>query len=308
MNKWKKWRQSKIQKKFYIIGILLFSFNLYSIKLSDINGTKNLSNYNEIKDISAERIVDIEKTIRNKNVNRLFFENENEPFTGIAVSRENKKIIGFVTYINGRQNGLAMDYYENGKLRLVRQEKEDITIESLEYNKDGSLFRKFKSTDGLRGILIAQDKKERKTEMEVIEKYTQTKDSVRTVEYILDGKSVVYDKKGKIMGEMNFKNDSIKGLPQKAYKNGKLKYYMVSAKDTPEDFEAQDIYKEYYDNSEQIKYDCDEVSKGSWHCLEYGKNGKMKQEFTTPLYELRKDNSFFWNAVLGVLNILLYGR
>ena len=111
-------------------------------------------------------------------------------------------------------------------------------------------------------------------------------------------------KNGEIKGILNFKNDSAYGLPQKLFKNGKLKYEFISAAEVGEKLETMTYFKEYFDKSDKLKLDCDEVSSGEWHCKEYKKDGTLKNEFTSPTYKPKKDNSFWINAFLGIWNIL----
>ena len=57
----------QIKNSVGILVILLSSF-LESSYLNEINGIKKLSNYNELKDIQVERIIDRNKIKRNKKV------------------------------------------------------------------------------------------------------------------------------------------------------------------------------------------------------------------------------------------------
>ena len=82
----------KVSKKCTIIFlILIFNIILNGMKLSEIEGLKSLSNYDEIKDINVERIVDYDNYERNKEKDRVYVNGENKPFTGAAIE---KKIIG----------------------------------------------------------------------------------------------------------------------------------------------------------------------------------------------------------------------
>lgn len=311
----------------FLFMILYFNF-LFPSSLNEIKGLKKLSNYNEIKNIEVERIVDWNDIDRNKKFDKVFVHGENDPFTGAAVLKKNQKILGILFYNKGQTVNNLYEYYENGQLKLQAPYildklegngteyfqngrlkdkiiyKNGVVVDSTEYNQNGNLFRIFKSTskDGLRGIIDGTNKQGYRSVTEVIQDY-----SIKNrVEYIWDGYAKVYDKSGKMIADMNFKQNKMMGLPQKLYKNGKLKYYMVAASNDPDNFDVQDFYKEYYDNSEQIRIDCEEVSKGEWSCKEYAKNGSLKREFQSPKYKLKEDTSLGWNMVLGILNILLY--
>ena len=77
----------------YILIFLIFIFNtvLNGMKLSEVEGIRKLSNYDEIKNINVERIVDYDNYERNKEKDRVYVNGESEPFTGAAIE---KKIIG----------------------------------------------------------------------------------------------------------------------------------------------------------------------------------------------------------------------
>ena len=137
--------------------------------------------------------------------------------------------------------------------------------------------------------------------MSVIQDYS-IKDKMN---YIMDGESTAYDKRGRIMGILNYKDGKLTGLEQKVFKNGKLKYDYISASEKPEEnVKAKDFFIEYFDNSEQKKLDCKELASNNWRCKEYSKNGKFKREFDSPTFEKPRDWSFGINALLGILNIL----
>ena len=129
-------------------------------------------------------------------------------------------------------------------------------------------------------------------------------DSGEEYTFVKQGETTVYEKSGEIKGILNFKNDSAYGLPQKLFKNGKLKYEFISAAEVGEKLETMTYFKEYFDKSDKLKLDCDEVSSGEWHCKEYKKDGTLKNEFTSPTYKPKKDNSFWINAFFGIWNIL----
>ena len=118
---------------------------------------------------------------------------------------------------------------------------------------------------------------------------------------------MVYDKKGVLFADLNYKNDSIIGLQQKFYVNGKLKYDLIAASEDPKNFKAMDYAIEYYDNSDIIKLDCREKErgKGKWTCKEYNKNGSFKREFDSPTYKFKQSGTKDWiNYLLPVLKLL----
>ena len=317
----------KVSKKCTIIFlILIFNIILNGMKLSEIEGLKSLSNYDEIKDINVKRIVDYDNYERNKEKDRVYVNGESEPFTGAAIEKKNNRIVGIYIYINGKSEGKHYSYFDNGQLLLETQEKNDksqegyeyypngnlkdkriykdnIIIDSVEYYQNGKIRRIFKTTEGLKGIIVAyyEDGIHKSSEMSVIQDYS-IKDKMN---YIMDGESTAYDKRGRIMGILNYKDGKLTGLEQKVFKNGKLKYDYISASEKPEEnVKAKDFFIEYFDNSKQKKLDCKELASNNWRCKEYSKNGKFKREFDSPTFEKPRDWSFGINALLGILNIL----
>ena len=314
------------KKYIFIPLILFFGIVLNGMKLSEIEGLKSLSNYDEIKNISVERIVDYDNYERNKEKDRVYVNGEDKPFTGAAIRKKNGRIIGIYTYINGKSEGKHYKYFDNGQLSLETQEKNDkaqgegfeyypngklkekkfykdnIVSEFIGYLQNGKLDRTFKATEGLRGIITGyyEDGIHKSCEMNVIQDYSKRGET----SYIKDGESIAYDKKGRVLGIINYKDNKTTGLKQQAFKNGKLKYEYISASDKLEDLKMQDYYIEYFDNSEQIKLNCNELSKGNWRCKEYSKNGNFKREFDSPTFRSPNDWSFGINTLLGIINIL----
>ena len=317
-----------VNKKYVLtLFILLFSIVLKGMNLSEVEGIEKLSNYDEIKNITVERIVDYDNYERNKEKDRVYVNGETEPFTGAAIRKRNNRIIGIYTYLNGKSEGKHYKYFDNGQLSLETQEKNDksqgegfeyyqngklkekrfyknnIVSEFIGYLQNGKLDRTFKQTIGMHGIITGyyEDGIHKSCEMNVIQDYSKRGET----SYIRDGESTAYDKKGRIMGILNYKDGKLTGLEQKVFKNGKLKYIFVSASEkATEDIKAMDYYIEYFDNSEQIKLDCKELASNNWRCKEYSKNGKFKREFDSPTFKSPDDWSFGINMLLGILNVL----
>lgn len=313
----------------YILIFLIFIFNtvLNGMKLSEVEGIRKLSNYDEIKNINVERIVDYNDIERNKKLDRVYVNGEIKPFTGLAFRKKNNRIIAITFYINGKSEGNhyryfdngqlyvkinlkndksegeSYEYYPNGKISDKSFYKNDIITKLTGYYENGKIKRIFKTTEGLRGIITGyyEDGISKSSEMNVIQDYSEK----RVLKFIHDGESTAYDKKGQIMGILNYKDGKLTGLEQKLFKNGKLKYDFISASEKPvRDIKAMDFYVEYFDNSEQKKLDCKELASNNWRCKEYSKNGKFKREFDSPTFEKPRDWSFGINALLGILNIL----
>ena len=316
------------KKIIFISFILFFSTVLNGMKLSELKSIKNLSNYNEVKDIEVERVVNYNNYERNKEKDRVYVNGETMPFTGVGIKKNNDKIIGITIYKNGRSEGFhyryfdngqlymkiqqqndksegeGYEYYKNGKLKCKIQYQNDIEIYRECFQQDGKLHRIYKQKDGKNGIITGYYENGIKNSvLSVTQDY-----SIRgEINYIKNGKTLVYDKKGVLFADLNYKNDSIIGLQQKFYVNGKLKYDLIAASEDPKNFKAMDYAIEYYDNSDIIKLDCREKErgKGKWTCKEYNKNGSFKREFDSPTYKFKQSGTKDWiNYLLPVLKLL----
>ena len=163
----------QIKNSVGILVILLSSF-LESAYLNEINGIKKLSNYDELKTIEVEKIVDRSKIKRNKIEDKVYVIGENKPFTGVAIMGldSNKNIEGIFFYKAGHTEKMAYEYYPNSQLKLkVPQEddknegkgyyyysngrlqsekffKNDVMQISTEYRQNGTTFRTYKAVDG----------------------------------------------------------------------------------------------------------------------------------------------------------------
>ena len=306
---------------------------LYSIQLSKIEGLSRLSNYNEIKNIDVKRIYEKKGTnpVFDRKNGITYIKGEKVPFDGIMIARRNgQNITGIYQYSEGKDEGISGDYYENGqlyiwakningkaegesyeyypngKLKEKKFYKNDIVVEFTGYIQNGKLDRTFKQTSGMNGIITGyyENGTTKSSEMNVRQDYSVKGE----INYIKDGESRAYDKQGRLMGIVNYKNNKMYGLPQKLFKNGQLKYeYVAASEKGGSDFDAMKYFKEYFDNSDRLKLDCDEQSKGRWHCREYSKNGQLKNEFTSPTFalQIKRDNSYWTNVFLGIWNILI---
>ena len=320
-----------MSKKIYLF-ILYIMLNIltYSIQLSTVEGLNKLSNYNEIKNINVKRIYEkkVTDSVFNRENGITYIKGEKIPFDGIMIARENRNILGIYQYSNGKNTGISNDYYkngqlyikvnsindkaegesivyyENGKLKGERIYKNDIIIKSTEYYQSGKLRRTFESTGGLNGVITGYYENGVKSSVQNV---TQDYSVRGEISYISNGQALVYDKKGTLIADLNYKNDSIIGLQQKFYVNGKLKYDLIAASEDPKNFKAMDYAIEYYDKSDIIKLDCREKErgKGKWTCKEYNKNGSFKREFDSPTYKFKQSGTKDWiNYLLPVLKLL----
>ena len=316
----------QLKNKILILFILLSNL-LAAAYLSEISGVKKLSNYNELKDIQVERIVDWNNIERNKSNDRVYVIGENSPFTGSVIKglKNGNNIEGILFYKDGhtektvyeyypnnqlkikvpqrndKNEGRSLEYYSSGKLQSDRFYKDDIMILCNEYRQNGTLSSTYKATDGLNGIktVYYENGKDVKTVIEITQDYSQK----GRINDILNGKLKAYDKQGRLKAIFNFKNDSIAGLPQELYyPNGKVKYYAIAKDNNQKNPTFTQKAISYYDNGQE-KENCDEVDSGMWMCKKYDKNGKFKGEVQKGGQPIETSN--FWaNFFMGVLNIL----
>ena len=307
---------------------ILLIFPLKAIYLNEIDRIKKLSNYDELKNIEIDRIVDRNKIKRNKIENRVYVIGENKPFTGSAIVGldENKNIEGILFYRTGhservlyeyypnnqlqlkipqkndKNDGKGIEYYANGNIKATRYFKENIIQSDIEYRENGTIIRSFKMTNGLDGIstVYYENGKDVKSTAEVTQDYSQK----GRINNILNGKLKTYNKQGQLQGVFTFKNNSLAGLPQELYyPNGKVRYYSIAKNNDVNHLQFTQKAIEYYDNGQE-KQDCDEVDRGVWMCKKYDKNGKFKGEVQKGGQPIETSN--FWaNFFMGRLNILL---
>ena len=320
--------EMKQKKEYKIIFFILIylSVNIvsFSIKLSSTEGLNRLSNYNEIKNIEVEKIVSREELERKNGL--VYEKNKNTVFNGALVARKNgKEILGIYIYRygktedygydyydngqleievkqkNDKSDGEGIEYYENGKLKSKRYYRAGILEKITEYRQNGTTFRMYQAIEGINGIRTVYY--ENGKSVKSIAEVTQNRQKEIT-NYILNGKLKIYDKQGRLQAILNFKNDSIAGLPQEMYyPNGKLKYYAIAKDNNQKNPSFTEKAISYYDNGQE-KENCDEVDRGVWMCKKYDKNGKFKGEAQKGGQPIETSN--FWaNFFMGVLNILL---
>ena len=290
----------KGKSKNILLGVIFLNYLSFSLPLSEIEGISKLENYNEIKNIEVERVVDYDDYNRDKKINKVFVNGENKPFSGLGLRKKSGKIMSFTIYKDGIAQGVSHSYDINGRVIGTRINKDDQLVKAKFLHKDGTgMYHIYEQIEGDYGI-----KTNYYPNNKIAAKMNVKVDYGIILEYINHGETTVYEKNGNLWGILNFKNNSAYGLPQKLFKNGKLKYEFISAAEVGEKLETMTYFKEYFDKSDKLKLDCDEVSSGEWHCKEYKKDGTLKNEFTSPTYKPKKDNSFWINAFLGIWNIL----
>jgi len=212
----------QLKNKTLLLFLLSSSF-LKSAYLGEINEIKKLSNYEELKNIEVERVVDWDNIERNKSKDKVYVLGETEPFTGSAIKglKNKKNVEGILFYRNGhsekevyeyypnnqlkikisqkndKNEGKGLEYYSNGKLQSDRFYKDDIMILCNEYRQNGTLSSTYKATDGLNGIktVYYENGKDVKTVIEITQDYSQK----GRINDILNGKLKAYDKQGNVV-------------------------------------------------------------------------------------------------------------
>ena len=74
----------KGKSKNILLGVIFLNYLSFSLPLSEIEGISKLENYNEIKNIEVERVVDYDDYNRDKKINKVFVNGENKPFSGLG--------------------------------------------------------------------------------------------------------------------------------------------------------------------------------------------------------------------------------
>ena len=266
-------------KIFKIFLFTLCSFPLLAVSLSQAEGIKRLSNYNELKNIETPRIVKGDSSKGERKNGIVYLKGENKPFSGtqIVYQEDGRNIEGIYFYENGKIGREGYTYYKNGKLHRKVFYDNQIKVKVITYYETG-----VKSGE----LNLLNDP--------VIDNRTT----------ILDGKSLLYDKKGNLFAEMQFKNDSTVGQKQKFYENNRLKYEFIAGSELNEPAKPSQYYIEYYDNSDKVAMHCEEKPNGSWTCKEYKKDGTFKREkdYPTVIYKQRGTKDWI-NYLLPVLKV-----
>lgn len=135
------------KKYIFIPLILFFGIVLNGMKLSEIEGLKSLSNYDEIKNITVERIVDYDNYERNKEKDRVYVNVEDKPFTGTAMLEADKKFHQERTekiIEKGERIGVYVDFSQ----MLIDEGKEALNYrEEVEGKENGTVIMKNNQTE-----------------------------------------------------------------------------------------------------------------------------------------------------------------
>ena len=131
----------QLKNKTLLLFLLSSSF-LKSAYLGEINEIKKLSNYEELKNIEVERVVDWDNIERNKSKDKVYVLGETEPFTGSAIKglKNKKNVEGILFYRNGHSEKEVYEYYPNNQLKIKISQKNDKNEgKGLEYYSNGKL-------------------------------------------------------------------------------------------------------------------------------------------------------------------------
>ncbi|RRD28681.1 toxin-antitoxin system YwqK family antitoxin [Fusobacterium canifelinum] len=139
--------------------------------------------------IFAQREVNYRDLKYNEETELMYFNDEKEPFTGIAKDYyEDKTLKAEVPYVNGMLEGLGKQYYPSGKLKSEANFVEGLFQgKATGYYENGNLEYEENYKDGQ-----------------------------------LDGLTKNYYKNGNIEYEENYKDNELDGLVKKYYENGQL--------------------------------------------------------------------------------------
>ena len=310
-------------KKYLLGAFLVITMNLFGAKLSDVKGLEKLKNYNEIKDIQVEKIV-------NSDVTKKTFLAEDNKFNGVVVKTENNDIVEISFFKDGINDGVSYTYYLNGDLKSIATYKKG-TIEgpqllyrpngNLEseqvfennslvnekyYDKNGKITKEYHFNKLRNGILKKYYKDtEKMSSTSTVMVRRDKVDNVEKMSFIFDGETKVFREDGTLMAILQYKDGSLEGLSQKFYyPNGKIQYYVVVAGDDIKDFKVKDRIITYYDNG-KVKQDCNQQSDGSWVCKNYDKDGKFLDEEIRGAEPISNGDVKFWENILNkVLDVL----
>jgi len=303
-------------KKYLLGAFLVIAMNLLGAKLSDVKGLEKLKNYNEIKDIQVEKIVNHDIT---KSISKKVFSAEDNKFNGVLVKNENNDIIEISFYKDGVSDGVSYTYYLNGDLKSVSTYRKG-TIEgpqvlyrpngNLEseqvfennslvsekyYDKNGKITKEYHFNKLRNGILKKYYKdSEKMSSTSTVMVNREKVDGVEKMAFVFDGETKVFRKDGSLMAILQYKDGS----------NGKIQYYVVVASEDIKDFRVKDRIITYYDNG-KVKQDCNQQSDGSWVCKNYDKNGTFLDEEIRGAEPISNGDTRFWEDILNpVLEVL----
>lgn len=314
-------------KKYLLGAFLVIAMNLFGAKLSEVKGLEKLKNYNEIKDMQVEKIINYDVT---KSISKKIFSAEDNKFNGALVKNENNDIVEISFYKNGISDGVSYTYYLNGDLKSVSTYRKGIIegpqvlyrpngklkseqvfennslISEKYYDKNGKITKEYRFNKLRNGILKKYYKDtEKMSSTSTVMVNREKVDGVEKMSFIFDGETKVFREDGTLMAILQYKDGSLQDLTQKFYyPNGKIQYYIVAASDDMKDFKVKDRIITYYENG-KVKQDCNQQNDGSWLCKNYDENGKFLDEEIRGAEPISNGDTKFWENILNqVLEVL----
>ena len=101
-------------KRYSFIFLIILSIFLSSCSAineffaeSEVKNLKKLKNYNEIKDMQVEKIINYDVT---KSISKKIFSTEDNKFNGVLVKNENNDIVEITFYKDGVSDGVSYAY------------------------------------------------------------------------------------------------------------------------------------------------------------------------------------------------------
>ena len=290
-------------KKYLLGAFLIVAMNLFGAKLSEVKGLEKLKNYNEIKDMQVEKIINYDVT---KSISKKIISTVDNKFNGVLIKSENNDIVEISFYKNGISDGVSYTYYLNGDLKSVSTYRKGM-IEGPQvlYRPNGKLESEqvFENNSLISEKYYKDTEKMSSTSTVMVNR--EKVDGVEKMSFIFDGETKVFREDGTLMAILQYKDSSLQDLIQKFYyPNGKIQYYIVAASDDMKDFKVKDRIITYYENG-KVKQDCNQQNDGSWLCKNYDENGKFLDEEIRGAEPISNGDIKFWENILNpVLDVL----
>ena len=91
-------------KQIILLFFILFVNCTFSLTLSNINELRELSNFDEIKNIEVEKVIEMKEAVKEleRIGNTVYYKKTKIPYEGVIITKENKKIKGIYFYKNGK--------------------------------------------------------------------------------------------------------------------------------------------------------------------------------------------------------------
>ena len=81
-------------KQIILLFFILFVNCTFSLTLSNINELRELSNFDEIKNIEVEKVIEMKEAVKEleRIGNTVYYKKTKIPYAGVIITKENKKI------------------------------------------------------------------------------------------------------------------------------------------------------------------------------------------------------------------------